>query len=99
MSTEPENDTSGQDTAQDPRALIAELRATLAETEVDDAARRERLDRIVERLDERLASGPPHDHHQLAEELREDAMEFAVEHPDLAATLRSFMRMLSSIGI
>lgn len=78
-------------------ALIEDLKAELARAPVDDPAARERLERIVARLDERVEDEPPHQ--ELVDELTEDVAEFEAAHPHLAATLRGFMNMLSSIGI
>ena len=82
------------------RELIEELRGELASAAEEDPAKRERLERLVESIDSRLEGHLAEDHQQeLIDELREEAVEFEVEHPDVSATLRGFLQMLSSIGI
>lgn len=80
--------------------IIQELKAELENAEVADPDKRARLERLIESIDGRLEGHLEEDHHQeLVEELREEAMEFDVEHPDISGTIRSFLNMLSSIGI
>ena len=83
------------------RDLIQDLRNELEQAaDHEDPARQERLERLIENIDARLEGRIGDEHHQeIVDELREEAVEFEVEHPDVSATIRGFLNMLSSIGI
>lgn len=82
------------------RQVIEDLRQELEQVASEDPAKRERLERLRSSIDARLEGPVAADHQQeLIEELRDEAVEFEVEHPDVSATLRGFLNMLSNIGI
>ncbi len=80
--------------------LIKELRLELEKAELHDSDRSAKLRDLSAQIEARLDTHIEEDHQrEIAEELNEEIVEFAAEHPELAASIRSIVNMLSSIGI
>lgn len=77
--------------------LLEQLRDELAQIKHGSVGGSERLDRLLDRIDSHLDE--EEEDSQIAEELREEAVEFELEHPDAAASIRTFLNMLSNLGI
>lgn len=79
---------------------IDELKAQIAALELGDTQAKEKLQSLVEGLEEKIRS--PEDtthHHSLVEEVRDSVEHFEVEHPRLTAILNDLMMTLSNMGI
>ncbi|BBL72440.1 DUF4404 family protein [Methylogaea oryzae] len=80
--------------------VIHELKNQIASLEVSDAQAKQKLQSLVEGLEEKLRS--PADaghHHGLVEEVRDSVEHFEVEHPRITAILNDLMMTLSNMGI
>lgn len=80
--------------------VIQELKSQIASLEVSDAQAKQKLQSLVDGLEEKLRS--PKDethHHSLVEEVRDSVGHFEVEHPRITAILNDLMMTLSNMGI
>lgn len=79
---------------------LQKLKDQIAGLALDDAEAKEKLQSLVDSLEEKLRS--PQDaahHHSLVEEVRDSVQHFEVEHPRLTAILNDLMMTLSNLGI
>lgn len=86
--------------AQKLNEIIQELRVQIAALEIQDVQAKQKLQSLVEGLEEKVRS--PEDsvhHHNLVVEVRDSVQHFEVEHPRLTAILNDLMMTLSNLGI
>lgn len=79
---------------------LQELKSQIANLELGDAQAKQKLQSLVDSLEEKLRS--PQDaiqHHSLVEEVRDSVEHFEVEHPRITAILNDLMMTLSNMGI
>lgn len=81
------------------RQELERLRSEAANLSADDNAGRERLNRVIEQLEKRLAEDQENDDETLFEQLRESISHFEAEHPRATAILNDIMVTLSNMGI
>ena len=75
------------------------LRAESARLEAVSGPSRERLDRAIADIERRLDQAGDDEPDTLVERLREDLSHFEVEHPTVAAALKTVLNTLSNAGI
>ena len=81
------------------RQELERLRAEAANLAEDDTAGRERLNRVIEQLEKRLAEDQENDDETLFDQLQESISHFETEHPRATAILNDIMVTLSNMGI
>ena len=82
-------------------ALIADLKAALAELEAGTEEAADRVAELAGRIERRLdAEAELHDDDDsLGEEIREGAVRFEADHPKLADALRRIVDAIGGIGM
>lgn len=79
---------------------IQELKTQIANLKLDDEQAKQRLQSLVDGVEERLRSPEnASNHHNLLQEVREGVEHFEVEHPRITAILNDLMMTLSNMGI
>ena len=81
------------------RQELERLRAEAANLADDDTVGRERLNRVIEQLEKRLAEDQENDDETLFDQLQESISHFEAEHPRATAILNDIMVTLSNMGI
>ena len=81
------------------REELERLRTEAANLAEDDTAGRERLDKVIEQLEKRLAEDQENDDETLFDQLHESISHFETEHPRATAILNDIMVTLSNMGI
>jgi predicted nucleic acid-binding Zn-ribbon protein len=77
---------------------ISALRAEIAQLHTDDAESKQRLEQLVENLENKLEH-PDDDDHHLDEGIKDSITHFEVTHPRITAILNDIMMTLSNMGI
>ncbi|MBM4201471.1 MAG: DUF4404 family protein [Gammaproteobacteria bacterium] len=79
---------------------LADLRAEIEQLDKADAATRERLEELVDRLEQQLTAAELGQHQlHLVEDIKDAITEFEVEHPRMTGILNDIMVTLSNLGI
>lgn len=79
--------------------LLNELKTELDRVELDEQ-RSAQLEALMNSIEARIAVHLDEDPQQdLLDEINEEALEFETDHPDIVATVRSLVNMLSNLGI
>ncbi|HHJ38275.1 MAG: hypothetical protein AXA67_13935 [Methylothermaceae bacteria B42] len=82
------------------REGLEALRSEIKNLQGTDAASKQRLEDLAERVEKQLAkTGEKNEHHNLIQELEEEIMRFEVAHPRLTAIINDLMVTLSNMGI
>jgi hypothetical protein len=79
---------------------LTDLRAEIEQLDKADAATRERLEELVNRLEQQLTAAELGQHQlHLVEDIKDAITEFEVEHPRMTGILNDIMVTLSNLGI
>jgi hypothetical protein len=80
--------------------LLRELKDQLDRVAAQSSEKRTRLENLIANIEGRLNSHINEDYQQeLVDEISEEVVEFEADHPTAAATIRSIINMLSSLGL
>ncbi len=79
--------------------LIADLRDEIDQLSDDDVRAKQRLNQLVESLEQRLADPASAEHDKLVDNVQETIRQFEVEHPRTTGVLNHIMMTLSNMGI
>ena len=80
--------------------LLRELKDQLDGVAAQSSEKRTRLENLIANIEGRLNSHINEDYQQeLVDEISEEVVEFEADHPTAAATIRSIINMLSSLGL
>lgn len=80
--------------------LLRELTSQLDDIGSQSPEKRIRLESLIANIEGRLSSHINEDYQQeLVDEISEEVVEFEADHPTAAATIRSIINMLSSLGL
>lgn len=80
--------------------LLQRLRAKLDAVGRDENRRAAEIDGLVRRLDRRIEGHINEDEQrEILADIEQEIVEFEVEHPEVAGTLRNILNMLSSLGV
>ncbi|MDD5035742.1 MAG: DUF4404 family protein [Methylococcaceae bacterium] len=87
-------------TEQKISAALEELRREIENLEVGDPEAKEKLNSLVENIEENLDySGASQEHQHLLAEMKETVTQFEVAHPRITGILNEILMSLSNAGI
>lgn len=78
---------------------LRELQARLADVDVEDAQREERLKAVSAQIDKILDPEEESEYEQLMDRLGEAVADFQDDHPQLVVVFRDLITALSNMGI
>ena len=78
---------------------LFKLRTEVEKLEQGHPELRNKLEGLLEKLENRFEAGTDGQHLQLVDEVKETVGRFEVEHPTATAVVAEFLQVLSSIGV
>lgn len=81
------------------RQELERLKAEADNLPSEDTAGRERLQKVIDKLESRLAEDEDNDDEGLFDQLQDSVSHFEAEHPRATAILNDIMVTLSNMGI
>lgn len=78
---------------------LFKLREQVEKLEQGHPELRNRLEQLLEKLENRFESGADGKHLQFVDEVKESVEQFEVEHPTATAVVAEFLQVLSNIGV
>lgn len=81
------------------RDELEQLKTEAANLPIEDQAARERLQTIIDNLEQRLSETGDNDDETLFDQLQDSVTQFETEHPRTTAILNDIMVTLSNMGI
>lgn len=78
---------------------LFKLRSEVEKLEQGHPELRNKLEGLLEKLENRFEAGADGQHLQLVDEVKETVGRFEVEHPTATAVVAEFLQVLNSIGV
>ena len=82
------------------KSSLAQLREEIKQLGEEHLAARERIDRLLEKIEESLASSSgSRERHALIDELRDTVKSFEIQHPRASSLVQEWIKALVNIGV
>lgn len=80
--------------------VVESLRAEIENLDTTDSASKQKLEKLISEIENKLASPDDESHHKtLTESLKDNVTHFEVSHPAITGILNDLMVKLSNMGI